>query len=64
MITLSLYLFIPDFILSRAIGDVLFVPIPVNILFCFLILFYYKRMQDPKEAKASRTKTIPENLKK
>jgi len=61
MANLSLYYFCPDCILKDAIGDLLFIPIPVNILFCFLILFYYKRMQGPKEAKPQRDRLSAEN---
>lgn len=31
-------------ILRRAVGDLLFLPLPVNILFSFIILFYYQKM--------------------
>jgi hypothetical protein len=31
-------------VLRRAIGDLLFVPLPANILFSFIILFYYQKM--------------------
>ncbi len=40
-----LYLFGPDIVIKRAIGDLLFVPIPVNLLFSFLLLFYFRKMQ-------------------
>jgi len=45
MFNVSFYLFAPQSILKQAIGDLLFSPIPVNLLFCFLILYYFKRMQ-------------------
>ncbi len=39
------YLFGPDILLKRAIGDILFVPIPVNLLFSFLLLFFFRKME-------------------
>ena len=45
MLNVSFYLFAPPSLLKQAIGDILFVPVPINLLFCFLILFYFKRMQ-------------------
>jgi len=45
VINVSFHLFGPDIMLKRAIGDLLFVPIPANLLFAFLLLFYFKRMK-------------------
>lgn len=50
-ITVNFHLFIPVDPFStlamykHALSDVLFTPIPVNLLFCFFILFYFKRIQ-------------------
>ena len=44
-------------ILKHAVGDLLFVPLPVNILFSFIILLYYQRMQP---ASKKRLKAEPE----
>lgn len=45
LFNVSFHLFGPPSILKQAVGDLLFLPIPVNLLFCFLILYYFKRMQ-------------------
>lgn len=45
IINVAFYLFGPDILLKRALGDILFIPLPVNILFCFLLLFYFRRLQ-------------------
>lgn len=45
LVNVSFHLFGPPSILKQAVGDLLFLPVPVNLLFCFLILFYFKRMQ-------------------
>lgn len=42
---MAFYLFGPDIVLKHAIGDVLIMPVPANILFSFLILFYYRKMK-------------------
>jgi len=39
-------------LLHRAIGDILLDPLPVNILFSFIILLYYRRMQSKKKQAA------------
>jgi len=39
------FLFGPDMQFKHATGDVLIMPIPVNVLFSFLLLFYYRRMR-------------------
>jgi len=41
----AFHLFGPDIILKRALGDILFVPIPVSLLFSFVLLFYFKKMK-------------------
>lgn len=41
----AFYLFGPDSVPKRALGDILFIPLPVNILFSFLLLFYFRRLQ-------------------
>jgi len=45
IINVAFYLFGPDSILKRALGDLLFLPIPVNLLFAFLLLFFFRRMK-------------------
>jgi hypothetical protein len=42
---MSFDMFGPDIMLKHAIGDVLIKPIPINILFSFLLLFYFRRMK-------------------
>jgi len=42
---MAYFLFGPDNNLKHAIGDVLILPIPANVLFSFLLLFYYRRMK-------------------
>lgn len=42
---MSFFLFSPNIPVKRAIGDVLVMPIPANVLFSFLVLFYYRRMK-------------------
>jgi len=44
IVNVSFYFFAPDILLRRALGDLLFVPIPVNLLFAFLLLFYFRRL--------------------
>ena len=39
-----LYLFTHDNIYRQAFGDILFSPVPLNLFFSFLLLFYFKRM--------------------
>ena len=45
VVNVAFHLFGPDIMLKRALGDLLFVPIPANLLFSFLLLFYFKRMK-------------------
>lgn len=45
IVNVAFYLFGPDIMLKRALGDLLFVPIPVNLLFSFLLLFYFRKMR-------------------
>jgi hypothetical protein len=45
MVNVAFHLFGPDILLKRALGDILFIPLPVNILFSFLLLFYFRRLQ-------------------
>jgi hypothetical protein len=46
ILNVALHLFVPDhFMFKRALGDLLFIPLPINILFSFLILFYFRRLQ-------------------
>ena len=45
IINVAAYLFGPDVLLKRALGDLLFVPIPVNLLFSFLLLFFFRKMK-------------------
>lgn len=33
------------FLVHRALSDILFAPLPLNLVFCFLILFYFRRME-------------------
>lgn len=41
----SFQLFGPkDMLLRKAIGDILFVPLPINLVFAFLVLFYYRKL--------------------
>jgi hypothetical protein len=42
---MALNLFGPDIQLKHAIGDVLIKPIPINVLFSFLVLFYFRRLK-------------------
>lgn len=45
ILNVILYLFGPEILLKRAIGDLLFSPIPVNLLFAFLLLFFFRKMK-------------------
>jgi hypothetical protein len=45
LINVSFNLFGPDILLRRALGDLLFAPIPINLLFAFLLLFYFRKMK-------------------
>lgn len=45
ILNVSFYLFAPDMLLKHIFGDLLFVPIPVNLLFAFLLLFYFRRFK-------------------
>jgi len=38
-------LFGPDIVLKHAIGDLLFVPLPVNLVFSFLLLFFFRKLK-------------------
>lgn len=42
---MAFFLFAPDIVLKHAIGDVLILPIPANVFFSFLLLFYFRRMK-------------------
>ncbi|KAA5536526.1 hypothetical protein F0919_02335 [Taibaiella lutea] len=42
---MAFFLFGPDITLKHAIGDVYIMPIPANILFSFLILFFYRKLK-------------------
>ncbi|MFT4061416.1 MAG: hypothetical protein QM642_03555 [Edaphocola sp.] len=41
----SYYFWGPDSYLHRAIGDLLFIPIPVNLLFAFVLLFFFRKLK-------------------
>lgn len=41
----SLHFFAPPSIYKQALGDILFIPVPVNLVFSFLLLFYFRRME-------------------
>lgn len=45
VVNVSFHLFGPDIIMKRALGDLLFIPIPVNLLFSFLLLFFFRRFK-------------------
>jgi hypothetical protein len=45
ILNVAFYLFGPDILLKRAFGDLLFVPIPVNLVFSFLLLFYFRKFK-------------------
>jgi hypothetical protein len=45
ILNVALYLFGPNILLKRAFGDLLFVPIPVNLVFSFLLLFYLRKFK-------------------
>lgn len=53
-------------LLHGAVSDVLLVPLPTNILFSFIILLYYRRMQpQSKQIRAQTANTIePSQVKK
>jgi hypothetical protein len=42
---MAFFLFGPGGTLKSAIGDVYVLPVPANILFSFLILFYYRKLK-------------------
>lgn len=42
---MSFFLFGPSSSLKGAIGDVYIMPIPANILFSFLVLFFYRKLK-------------------
>lgn|GEM_PF-711424 len=44
ILNVSFHFFGPDIIWKRALGEILFVPLPVNLLFSFMLLFYFRRM--------------------
>lgn len=50
-------------LLHRAIGDILLDPLPANILFSFIILLYYRRMQPQSKRAMNNGQDLPENLK-
>ncbi len=41
----SLHFFGPPGIFKQALGDILFLPVPVNLVFSFLLLFYFRKME-------------------
>lgn len=43
ILNVSFYFFAPDMMLKRAIGDILFKPLPINLLFSFLLLFFFRK---------------------
>ncbi|WP_118972799.1 hypothetical protein [Taibaiella koreensis] len=45
IVNVSFYLFGPHMLLWRALGDLLFIPLPVNLLFAFLLLFFFRKMK-------------------
>lgn len=45
ILNVAFHLFGPDSVAKHALGDMLFLPIPVNIVFSFLLLFYFRRMR-------------------
>lgn len=45
ILNVAFYLFGPNILLKRAFGDLLFVPIPVNLVFSFLLLFYFRKFK-------------------
>lgn len=45
MVNVAFHLFGPDTLLKRAVSDILFIPLPVNIVFSFLLLFYYRKLR-------------------
>jgi hypothetical protein len=45
IVNVAFQLFGPDTLLKRALGDILFLPLPVNILFSFLLLFYFRKLK-------------------
>lgn len=42
---MAFFLFGPDITLKHAIGDVYILPVPANILFSFLVLFFYRKLK-------------------
>lgn len=41
----SVHFFAPASIYKQALGDIMFIPVPVNLLFSFLLLFFFRRME-------------------
>lgn len=41
----SLHFFAPPSVYKQALGDILFIPVPVNLVFAFLLLFFFRRME-------------------
>lgn len=44
ILNVSFHLFGPDILWRRALGNLLFEPIPINLLFAFLLLFFFRRL--------------------
>jgi hypothetical protein len=45
ILNVSFHLFGPDMVAKRALGDLMFLPIPVNLLFSFLLLFFFRKFK-------------------
>jgi hypothetical protein len=45
IVNVAFHLFGPDMMLKRAVGDLLFLPIPINLVFSFLILFFFRKLK-------------------
>lgn len=45
ILNVAFYLFGPESVMKHALGDLLFIPLPVNILFSFLLLFYFRKLK-------------------
>lgn len=45
LLNVSFHLFGPAGIYKRALSDILFVPLPMNLVFAFLILFFFRKLK-------------------
>lgn len=45
ILNVAFQLFGPEMVWKHALGDLLFLPIPVNLLFSFLLLFYFRKLK-------------------